>query len=555
MPKLRAREQLAVWRSVYPAPCQAACPIHTDARSYVTLVGQGRLAEAYRAAREPNPLAAICGRACSAPCEDVCTRGEFDRPVAIRQLKRFLTDAFESRPDGGSRPAASGRSVAVVGAGPAGLAAAHDLARRGHAVTIYEAAPEPGGTAALGVPRFRLPWSAIRQDVRGIEALGVSVKLGVRVGRDVSLDELRQENDAVFLATGAMRPNALAAPGAHLRGIVQALAYLEEANLGREPDTGRHVAVIGGGYTAMDAARTALRLGAERVTVLYRRTRRETEVHEDELRATLKEGVHIEYLVSPAEIVDDGAGRVAAVICVRNQLGEPDASGRPRPVPIPGSEFRFPADMVILAVGQEPDPGDVDVARQGLLRRVDAKTLMTSLPGLFAGGDFVSGPTTIIEAVRAGQAAAVAIDAFLRATDAASSPQAEAWPLEVIPRPAGPAANGSQPDGPSAEGRLELDVEVEATLSREAAVTEGLRCLYCGLLPSIVIEDCTICHACVEVCPVSCIFKAALDEATGALRPAAHFGEVISYAIDSEACIRCGRCVKACPVGAIVVEV
>src|SRR3972149_1694077 len=168
MPKLRAREQLAVWRSVSPAPSQAACPIHTDARSYVTLVGQGRFAEAYRAAREPNPLAAICGRACSAPCEDVCTRGEVDRPVAIRQLKRFLTDAFESRPEGGPRPAASGRSVAVVGAGPAGLAAAHDLARRGHAVTIYEAAPEPGGTAALGVPPFPAARSAIRPDVRGI---------------------------------------------------------------------------------------------------------------------------------------------------------------------------------------------------------------------------------------------------------------------------------------------------------------------------------------------------------------------------------------------------
>ena len=555
MPKLRAREQLAVWRSVYPAPCQAACPIHTDARSYVTLVGQGRLAEAYRAAREPNPLAAICGRACSAPCEDVCTRGEFDRPVAIRQLKRFLTDAFESRPDGGSRPAASGRSVAVVGAGPAGLAAAHDLARRGHAVTIYEAAPEPGGTAALGVPRFRLPWSAIRQDVRGIEALGVSVKLGVRVGRDVSLDELRQENDAVFLATGAMRPNALAAPGAHLRGIVQALAYLEEANLGREPDTGRHVAVIGGGYTAMDAARTALRLGAERVTVLYRRTRRETEVHEDELRATLKEGVHIEYLVSPVEIADDSAGRAAAVVCVRNQLGDPDESGRPRPLPISGSEFRFPADMVILAVGQEPDAGNLDASWQALLRQVDAETQMTPLPGLFAGGDFVSGPTTIIEAIRSGQAAAAAIDAFLRPSDAGSATEAEVWPLDVTARPAGQAGNGSRPDAPPAEGRLHLDVEVEATLGREAAVTEGLRCLYCGLLPSIVIEDCTLCHACAEVCPVNCIYRVALEEETGAVRPAAHFGEAVSYVIDSEVCIRCGRCVKACPVGAIVVEV
>lgn len=546
MPKLKAREQLAAWGAVYGAPCQAACPVHTDARGYVTLVGKGRFEEAFRLARETNPLPAVCGWACSAPCEEVCTRGEFDRPVAIRRLKRFLAEAFEARVEEGLPAGRSGRSVAIVGAGPAGLAAAHDLARRGHAVTVYEAALEPGGTAALGVPRFRLPQEAIRQDVDVITALGVKIKTGVRVGADVSLAALRRENDAVFVAAGALRPHDLPVPGARLRGVVQALRYLEEANLGWQPQTGRNVAVIGGGYTAMDAARTALRLGAERVSVLYRRTRRETEVHEEELRAALSEGVHIEYLVSPVEFIADESGRVAAVLCVRNRLGEPDASGRPRPLPIPGSEFRMPADMVILALGQEPDAAALDEAWQELLRDVDPQTHMTRVPGLFAGGDFVSGPTTIIEAVRSGQAAAAAIDAYLRGGAAAAA----AADFRVVPRAGG---NGSRPA--AAGGALTLDAQVEVRLTPDEAMTEGLRCLYCGLLPSIVSEDCTICHACAEVCPVGCISRVAVDEATGALRTARHFGEAVAYAIDAEACIRCGRCLKACPVGAIVVEV
>lgn len=540
MPKLNAREQLAVWKDVYLAPCQAACPVHTDARTYVTLIAEGRLEEAYLATRETNPMAAVCGRACSAPCEEVCTRGEFDRPIRIRQLKRYLSDRFDLVPDAEARPAPTGRRVAVVGAGPAGLSAATELARLGHEVTVFDAAQEAGGTATLGVPRFRLPMSAIHQDVAVVQALGVQFRHGVRLGEDVTLEELRSNHDAVFVAVGAMRPNALDVPGVGLEGVIQALPYLEEANLGGRPRTGRHVAVIGGGYTAMDAARTAVRLGAESVTVLYRRTRRETEVHDEELQQTLEEGAAIQYLVSPLEMVDDGTGHVAGVACIRNTLGEPDASGRPRPVPLPGSEFVHPADMVILAIGQAAEREEVGL---GELRR-DEATLMTQLDGVFAGGDFVTGPSTIIEAVAEGRRAAATIDAYL-VPSGSSRPQT----MRVVPRQA------TEPGAVSRNGAhsLSLDAEVEAPLTDAEAVRESLRCLFCGLLPRIEFEDCTLCHICAEICPVQCISRVTVDPETGAVRPAEGFYDAIAYNIDDEICIRCGRCYKVCPTAAIVI--
>jgi NADPH-dependent glutamate synthase beta subunit-like oxidoreductase/Pyruvate/2-oxoacid:ferredoxin oxidoreductase delta subunit len=554
MPKLNPRQQVAAWQDIYPAPCQAACPVHTDARTYVTLIAEGRLEEAYLAAREPNPLAAVCGRACSAPCEEVCTRGEFDRPVRIRQLKRYLSDRFDAAPARRQRPAPTGRRVAVAGAGPAGLAAAHELARRGHNVTVFEAAEEAGGMATLGVPRFRLPMSAIRQDVATVESLGVTLRTGVRVGVDISLAQLREEHDAVFIATGATRLNELAVPGIGLHGVVQALPYLEEANLGGRPATGQRVAVIGGGYTAMDAARTALRLGAEAVTVLYRRTRSETEVHDEELNETLHEGVTIDYLVSPLQIRDDGAGGVSGLQCIRNRLGEQDASGRPRPVPIAGSDFIFEADMVILAIGQAPDPEELGFADKSLASQIDPETMMTPLAGVFAGGDFISGPSTIIEAVDDGRRAASSIHRFLGGVE---DPSEQVWPLVVVPRDSSGLPNGSWPTNgdrrTNGTRTLTLEHEVEAPLSSREAVRESLRCLFCGLLPTIEFEDCTLCHLCAEVCPVQCISQVALDE-LGSARPAAGHRDAVSYSIEEEACIRCGRCFKVCPTGAIVIK-
>lgn len=553
MPKLKALEQLAVWRERYPAPCQAACPVHTDVRSYVTLTAQRKFDDAYLAARGPNPLPAICGRACSAPCEDVCTRREFDRPVPIRRLKRFLSDRYHVPPSLMPAIQSTGCTVGVVGAGPTGLAAAHDLALLGHNVTVYEAAPEPGGMAILGVPRFRLAHEAIRADVRDIEALGVAIRNGTRVGRDISLEALRKEHDVVLVAAGAMRPNPLDVPAVDLPGVVQALAFLEEANLGGRPECGKRVAVIGGGYTAMDAARTALRLGAE-VTILYRRTRNESEVHDDELEETLHEGVRIEYLVSPVRVVDDGHGRAGGVEFVRNALGEPDSSGRARPVPVPGSEFVQPCDMVILALGQSPDPHALDPELADVLRNVDRATLMTAIPGTFAAGDFVTGPSTIIEAIADGRTAAAAIHRYLAEVRSPIHPwpeAPEAWPIAPVALPPPGTSMYRETAGP--QGELSLVAEVEDPPEVAWAVSDSLRCLYCGLVPHVIFDHCTACQECTLVCPVECIARVALDP-DNTTRPIQGPNDIVVYEISGEECIRCGRCFGACPTGAIVVE-
>ncbi|MBI5948494.1 MAG: FAD-dependent oxidoreductase [Chloroflexi bacterium] len=550
MPKLKAHEQLAAWGKLYPAPCQAACPVHTDARAYVTLTAKGRFEQAFRAASAPNPLPSICGRACSAPCEDVCTRAEMDRPIRIRQLKRFLSDRYVNHAAPGAPGPSTGLRVAIIGAGPAGLSAAHELALRGHEVTILEAAPEPGGMAMLGVPRFRLAQGAIARDVAAIEELGVTIKTGVRVGADVTLEQLRRDNHAVFIAAGAMRPNDLDVLNARIPGVVQALPFLEEANLGGHPECGRHVAVIGGGYTAMDAARTALRLGAETVTVLYRRTRSETEVHDEELDETLHEGVRIEYLVSPMRIVAGADGRAAGMEFVRNRLGEKDSSGRARPVPIPGSEFVFEADMVVLALGQAPDPERVDPNLGQKPPQTD-EAMMTAVPGVFAGGDFIRGASTIIEAVADGKTAAEAIHRYLRETWSPDGGWPESDPAGLQTVESAPSIEVRRARG--GKNGLGLDDEVEAPLTKAAAMAEGLRCLYCGLVPEVIFDKCTACQACALVCPADCISRVAIDE-SGNVHEIEGIGDVLVYQIQGEACIRCGRCFGACPTGAIVVE-
>src|SRR4051812_5114137 len=394
--------------------CQEACPVGTNCRGYLNLAAEGRFEEGYILSREPNPVAAMCSYVCSAPCERACRRGDIDRPLAIRAMKRFLVEWHEASgiPDVMPQITPRAERVAVVGAGPAGIAVARELAMKGVQVTVFDSLPYGGGTMLIGVPAFRLPREAIEMDIRLVERLGVHFRFNTTIGVDVTMEQLQAEYDAVALTAGAMDPVALDIPGGDLDGVDYGVDFMKKANLGQELYVGKDVVVIGGGYTAMDCSRTSLRHGAERVSIVYRRTRSELVVDEEELGETEREGVRMEFLASPIEVIGED-GHVTAVRFIRNRLGEPDASGRRSPVPIEGSEFTIPADVVIPAVSQAADLTFLPVEASFEINRgrvkVDPATYATNVRGVFACGDFVTGPTTLIEAAGHGKKCAYAI--------------------------------------------------------------------------------------------------------------------------------------------------
>src|SRR5579863_913805 len=324
------------------APCQAACPVGTNAGLYISLIAEGRYEEALQVAAEPNPFPCICGRVCTAPCEDVCRRGEFDLPIAIRDLKRFAMDhgAPKHRQVTPPRHLYSER-IAIVGAGPTGLSAAYYLARRGYRVTVIDAMPVAGGMMAIGIPDYRLPRAELNRDIDAMRDLGVELKLNTAIGRDTSLDELRREYDAVLLAVGAQRSQRLGVPGEDLPGVLPATTFLKDFNLNSHTRLEGDVAVVGGGSTALDAARSALRCGARAVHILYRRSRVEMPAQAEEVRAALEEGIHLHELVAPVQMLSH-AGVVSGVRCQRMVLSEPDEKGRRKPVPMLGTEFDIP---------------------------------------------------------------------------------------------------------------------------------------------------------------------------------------------------------------------
>ena len=402
------------------APCQAACPVGTNAGLYVSLIAEGRYDEALRVAAEPNPFPAICGRVCTAPCEDVCRRGEFDAPIAIRDLKRFATD------HGGhykrTLPAPKQHykeRVAIVGSGPTGLSGAYYLARRGYNVTVYDAMPVAGGMMSVGIPAYRLPRAELNRDIDAIRELGVEFRLNAAIGIDYSLDELRASYDAVLLAVGAQRSQRLDIPGeSEYPDVIAAITFLKQFNLDPSTRIEGDITVIGGGSTALDAARSALRAGASSVTLLYRRTRAEMPAQSEEVRAALEEGISLHELTTPVEVLG-AQGRITSLRCQRMVLGEPDKQNRRRPVPVPDSAFEVPTSQVIVAIGEAPDPSflpegsSIQVAAWGGLL-INKETLATGAMGIFAAGDVTYGPKTIIHAAAHGRLAARSIHAYLR---------------------------------------------------------------------------------------------------------------------------------------------
>ncbi|NOZ77055.1 MAG: NAD(P)-dependent oxidoreductase [Euryarchaeota archaeon] len=392
--------------------CIPACPIPQDVPGYVDAIAREDFKEALRIIMRDNPLPRTCAMVCPHPCQGECLKGRKERAINISGLKGFAAWAVDPKELGIEPGSPTGRTVGVIGSGPAGLSLAYHLALRGHRVTIYEEMEVPGGMLAVGIPEFRLPKALVQEEIDFIKGLGVEIRTGTRVG---SIDEL--DHDAVFIGVGAHVPVRLDLGGSDLDGVHYGIAFLEAVNQGMRPRLGRRVAVIGGGNAAIDAARTALRVGAREVTVLYRRSEKEMPAYREEVEAAEREGVRFRYLTSPVCVLGEG-GSVEALECIRMELGEPDASGRRRPVAVEGSEFTIPVDSVILAIGQYPDVSWVEKEGVRLTRRRTIRasrgSCQTSREGVFAGGDCVTGPGIVAGAIGAGRRAAMAMDRYLR---------------------------------------------------------------------------------------------------------------------------------------------
>lgn len=617
------------WKGMIP--CQAACPVRTDAGKYVQLIAQGNFEDAYLVARSPNPLASICGRVCAAPCEDSCRRGKIDEPVSIRALKRFVTERFgvesmepdtqdslrEGARDLGNKQrghlpvlnasrknVARGQRVAVIGAGPAGLAAAHDLALMGYKATIFEASDQPGGMMVHGIPEFRLSRAVIDKEVEKIEQLGVEIRYNHPLTEDYGVRELRAQGyEAIFLSVGVQKGREMKIEGAELDGVIKAVDYLVNINNGYRVNLGKKVLVIGGGFVAFDAARMALRAGMEEANGKMSDGEAHTAI--DAARAAIRSGateVHIASLESFDEmpvmrttqgkeefeeakkegitfhpqrgakrfIGGDGKLKAVEVIGVKRTY---DENGRFNPEYDPDFSETFAADSVILAIGQQADlsflkPEDkVELTPQGTIK-VDPTTLATSAPGLFAGGDVAFGPRNLIEAVANGKRAALSIDDYLRGFGAE---QVFNLTVEKVP-----TRNYRMPEDyekceRTAPPTISLDrrtgiSEVETGYDEAEAQRQAERCLACHIQTIYDPQKCVMCNRCVDVCPEYCLKLVPLDdldlapddkqriiESTGI---DADFGTPLSAMIkDDEKCIRCGLCAIRCPTDAMTMEV
>jgi heterodisulfide reductase subunit A len=396
-------------------PCQDACPIGQDARGYVALIAREKFREALELIREVNPLPAICGFVCHHPCEQACLRQQVDAPVPIMLLKRFVAEQELKQGRAARWPARKRKErVLIVGSGPAGLAAANDLALLGYRVTLFEALSVLGGMLTVGIPAFRLPRNILREEIEGIRALGVVMQTGRQFPiRDGSKMLRKLGFQAAFLAPGAHRSARLGIPGESLQRVYPGVEFLRAANLGNAPELGKKVTVIGGGNVAIDAARFALRLGTQRVEILYRRSREEMPAIPGEVDAAISEGVTFHFLAAPASVI--GSDTVTGIECIRMKLGQPDATGRRTPLPVIGSSFEIKADSIIIAAGQNVDKQELEgfaLRRDGTLQ-IDPATGETSVKGFFAGGDVVTGPGYAIDAIAMGKRAAAAIGRYL----------------------------------------------------------------------------------------------------------------------------------------------
>ncbi|MBW2603201.1 MAG: FAD-dependent oxidoreductase [Deltaproteobacteria bacterium] len=534
------------------APCQIACPAGVDVPSYVALVGTGRYKEALEVLRKDLPLPGALSRVCVHPCEKACRRGTMDESIAICQLKRVAFD--RAHEEGVPTPKAATRrfkeKIAIIGSGPAGLSTAYFLAQKGYRPTIFESKPEPGGMLRWWIPAFRLPRDILEIEIDYIKAMGVDIHTGITFGRDITLESIKKQNfQAVFIGVGAHKPMTLAIPGEKdFSGVEDCLTFLFKARQGTAK-VGKRVMVIGGGNAAVDCARTALRLDVDEVHLVYRRTKREMPAHAKEVQELEEEGTILDLLISPIRIHGEN-GKVTGLECIRNGLSKPDATGRRRPLPLEGTQHILPADTIICAIGQQVDSESLrPVSRLELTRRhlitVDPVTMETSVPGVFAGGDVVTGPATVIEAVAASKKAAEAIHRSLRGK---SNPEYTLIPVrrqqvQVMEISSQEKSFSHRPVIPvvNLEDRKDSFQEVELGMPVKSAIQEAKRCLRCDI--------CISCGRCIEVCRnqmgVDAIHLSYVDKnptgKTDFFRPA-------------EYCIGCGACAENCPTAAITMQ-